>query len=98
MYGRFPVTGHPPGPGGDTADERDEANGRATPPDPDEETAEFGPEALPFAVVTVANGQRIEEDAAGTAVVGAIEREGNAVSTRELVTPAYDGVQSTLST
>ena len=59
---------------------------------------EFGPETLPYAVVTVENGGRVETDATGAAVVDAIEHAGDAVSTRELIAPSYDGVQSTLGT
>ena len=62
-----------------------------------EEAAEFGPETLPFAVVTVENGQSVEDDATGAAVVDAIEHAGEAVSTRELISPSYDGVQTTIS-
>jgi molybdenum cofactor biosynthesis protein B len=59
---------------------------------------EFGPETLPYAVVTVEDGGRVETDATGAAVVDAIEHAGDAVSTRELIAPSYDGVQSTLAT
>jgi molybdenum cofactor biosynthesis protein B len=61
-----------------------------------EEASEFGPETLPFAVVTVENGQSVEEDATGSAVVDAIEHAGEGVSTRELISPSYDGVQTTI--
>lgn len=63
-----------------------------------EEGAEFGPGTLPFAVVTVGNGESIDADATGGAVVDAIEQAGEAVSTRELIAAEYDGVQSTVST
>lgn len=59
---------------------------------------EFGPETLPYAVVTVEDGGRVETDATGAAVIDAIEHAGDAVSTRELIAPSYDGVQSTLAT
>jgi molybdenum cofactor biosynthesis protein B len=64
----------------------------------DGETTEYGPKTLPYAVVTVADDRTIEADAAGAAVVDAIEHAGDAVATRELVSADYDGVQSTVGT
>lgn len=63
----------------------------------EEGTQEFGPETLPFAIVTVTGERTVEDDASGDAVVDAIEAAGDAVATRELVAPAYDNVQSTLT-
>ena len=64
--------------------------------EPDEE-ATYGPETLPFAVVTVTDDGEIEDDTTGGAIVDAIEHDGDAVATRELIAPSYDGVQSTIT-
>lgn len=83
-----------------TADEETTATVEAEPADgeSEDETTDFGPETLPYAVVTVANEGTIEEDATGGAVVDAIEHAGDAVATRELVGSDYDNVQSTVGT
>ncbi len=49
-----------------------------------------------YAVVTVSSTRRIDEDAAGDAVVAAVEDEGDEVAVRQLVTDDYDGVQATV--
>jgi molybdenum cofactor biosynthesis protein B len=84
---------------GDDDDDQDEAvqTDESVPETESEETSGFGPETLPFAVVTVENGGSVENDATGGAVVEAIERAGDAVSTRELISPSYDSVQSTIN-
>ena len=61
-----------------------------------DETVDFGPETLPYAVVTVTNEGTIEDDTIGEAVVDAIEHAGDAIVTRELVGSDYDSVQSTV--
>ena len=58
---------------------------------------EYGPGALPFAVMTVTDNGSIESDTTGAAAVDAIEADGDAVATRELISPSYDGVQSTIN-
>ena len=63
----------------------------------EDETTDFGSETLPYAVITVANGRTIEEDATGEVIVDAIEHVGDGVSTRELIGPDYDSIQSTVS-
>lgn len=70
--------------------------------EPNEETAEaveqeYDAETLPYAVVSVGDDRTVETDHSGDAVVGAIEQAGDAVATREVVSAAYDNVQSTLS-
>jgi len=49
-----------------------------------------------YAVVTVSSSRTIEEDTAGDAVVAAVERAGDEVVHRELVTDDHDGVQATV--
>lgn len=51
-----------------------------------------------YAVVTVATDRTIEEDTVGNTVVDAVEGTGDAVATRELLAPEYDGVQQSLGT
>lgn len=95
---------------GATADaeiESDEA-GEETPPEPDadrplvDETADEtagdpdDPEGMGYAVVTVAAGRTLDEDEAGAAVVDALEAAGEAVATRELLAPSYDGIQTAI--
>ncbi|WP_302081474.1 MogA/MoaB family molybdenum cofactor biosynthesis protein [Salinibaculum rarum] len=63
-----------------------------------DETAAFGPETLPYAVVTVGSERTVEEDATGEVVVDAVEHAGDAVATRELIGSEYDSVQSTVGT
>jgi molybdenum cofactor biosynthesis protein B len=53
--------------------------------------------AFSYAVVTVTNDGTLDSDPAGDAVVERIKSAGDAVVTRELLTPAYDGVQSSLN-
>jgi molybdenum cofactor biosynthesis protein B len=79
------------------AGEEATATGESEPAEGSEdETIDFGPETLPYAVVTVANEGTIEGDATGGAVIDAIEHAGDAVVTRELVGSGYDSVQSTV--
>jgi molybdenum cofactor biosynthesis protein B len=63
-----------------------------------EDATEYGAETLPFAVVTVNGDRSVEDDTTGDVVVEAIESAGEAVSTRELIAPEYDGVQGRIST
>lgn len=63
-----------------------------------DEVTDYDPETLPFGVVTVTADRTIDEDATGDIVVDAIETAGDAVATRELLAPTYDGVQSALAT
>lgn len=70
----------------------------ASPEQGEEGTTEYGADTLPFAVVTVTGERTVDDDAAGDAVVEAIETAGEVVSTRELLSPSYDGVQATLGT
>ncbi|WP_340098059.1 MogA/MoaB family molybdenum cofactor biosynthesis protein [Salinibaculum salinum] len=64
----------------------------------EDEMTDFDEYSIPYAVVTFSNGQTMEMDSTGKAVVDAIEHAGDAVSTRELVGPDYDSIQSTVST
>jgi molybdenum cofactor biosynthesis protein B len=60
------------------------------------DAGEYGPETLTYAVVTVTGERTLEADETGDAVVDAVEAVGDAVVTRELIAPSYDGVQSAL--
>jgi molybdenum cofactor biosynthesis protein B len=53
-------------------------------------------EELGVAVLTVSSTRGIEEDTAGDAIVEAVRGDGHAISTRELVSDSYDGVQDTV--
>ncbi len=65
---------------------------------PAAETADqFDPATLRYAVVTVSAERSRAEDSQGDVVVDAIEDNGGVVSTRDLIRPSYDGVQSTVS-
>lgn len=55
-----------------------------------------GPGGMGYAVVTVAAGRTLEEDDAGGAVVDALEGAGEAVATRDLLAPSYDGIQTSI--
>jgi len=73
-------------------------NGTPEPAETETESVEQFPDTFTYAVVTV-NGQRtLEDDATGNVVVEAVEQAGDAVATRELIPPSYDGVQTTLDT
>ncbi|MEF8821865.1 MAG: molybdopterin-binding protein [Halovenus sp.] len=50
---------------------------------------------LCYAIVTVADDRSIAEDAQGDVVVEAIEEDDGTVTTRDLIQPSYDSVQST---
>jgi len=52
---------------------------------------------MSYAVVTVSSSRTLAEDAAGDAVVAAVEDAGDEVAVRELVTDDHDGVQSAVS-
>jgi molybdenum cofactor biosynthesis protein B len=53
---------------------------------------------LAYAVVTVTADRSLAEDTQGDAVVEVLEETGATVSTRDLIQPSYDGIQSTLTT
>jgi len=70
-------------------------------PDTDTDT-EDGTDAgaadgVAYAVVTVASGRTLAEDAAGNGVVETIENGGDTVVTRELLAPSYDGIQTAVA-
>lgn len=67
-------------------------------PEPESTTVseDYGPGAVQYAVVTVTASGSIEDDPAGDAVVDAITTAGDAVVTRELLAPDYDGVQQVI--
>ncbi len=76
--------------GGDEVDENGAGTG-------DIEAEEYL-DTFSYAVVTVAADRTIEEDTVGNTVVDAVEGTGDAVATRELLAPEYDGVQQSLGT
>lgn len=51
---------------------------------------------LGFAVVTVSSSRGVEEDTSGEAIVDAVTETGHAVTTREVITDSFDGVQHTV--
>ena len=51
-----------------------------------------------YAVVSVENSQSVETDGPGNAVLECIETAGGTITTRELIQPSYDGVQSSVQT
>ncbi|QSG13400.1 Molybdopterin biosynthesis enzyme [Halapricum desulfuricans] len=51
-------------------------------------------ETLGVAVLTVSSSRTRDEDAAGDAIVAALEAEGHEIATRDIVRDAYDNVQS----
>ncbi|QSG07342.1 MogA/MoaB family molybdenum cofactor biosynthesis protein [Halapricum desulfuricans] len=51
-------------------------------------------ETLGVAVLTVSSTRTRDDDAAGDAIVAALEAEGHEVATRDVVQDAYDNVQS----
>jgi len=79
----------------DEGTDQAEAGAEAT---PETDTEEAGPDApaegVRYAVVSVCEEPAVEADEAGTAVVETLEGGDGAVTTRELVTPDFDGVQS----
>lgn len=64
-----------------------ESQSGATPDD-------HGPDAVTYAVATVAAGGTLDDDPAGDGVVDVLEDHGDAVATRELLAPSYDGIQT----
>jgi molybdenum cofactor biosynthesis protein B len=84
-------------PGSETATEQEGDEG----PPPSDESRDGGteqyPERFAYAVVTVAADRTVEEDTVGTTVVDAVEGTGDAVATRELLAPDYDGIQQSLA-
>jgi len=62
-----------------------------------EATEQLDLSELCYAVVTVAGDRSISEDAQGDVVVEAIEGDDGTVTTRDLIQPSYDGVQSTMT-
>lgn len=70
---------------------------------PDSETTEERTDdassgSLSYAIVTVTGQRSFTEDTQGDTAVESIEGAGNTVTTRDLIQPSYDGVQSTLTT
>lgn len=63
----------------------------------EETTEQIDLSDLCYAVVTVADDRSIAEDAQGDVVVEAIEADGSSVTTRDLIQPSFDSVQSTVS-
>lgn len=59
-------------------------------------TEDYDQDAVTYAVVTVAADRTLSEDPTGDAVVDAITHTDDAVVTRELLEPSYDGVQSAI--
>jgi molybdenum cofactor biosynthesis protein B len=55
------------------------------------------PGTTAYAVMSVEADGTIDEDAAGDAVIDAVEASGGAVVTRELVVPDYDGIQTAIA-
>lgn len=55
-------------------------------------------DSIAYAVVTVTDDRSIAEDTQGDAIVELLEEAGATVTTRDLIQPSYDGVQSTLAT
>ena len=53
-------------------------------------------ETLEVAVLTVSSTRTRDEDAAGDAIVAALEAEGHEIATRDVVRDGYDTVQSTV--
>ncbi len=61
-------------------------------------TAAEAEDGLAYAVVTVTAERSMAEDTQGDAVVEVLEDAGETVTTRDLIQPSYDGIQSTLTT
>jgi molybdenum cofactor biosynthesis protein B len=59
-------------------------------------TEDYDQDAVTYAVVTVAADRTLSEDPTGDAIVDAITYSDDAVVTRELLEPSYDGVQSAI--
>lgn len=57
---------------------------------------DYDQDAVTYAVVTVAADRTLSADPTGDAIVDAITHTDDAVVTRELLEPSYDGVQSAL--
>jgi molybdenum cofactor biosynthesis protein B len=55
-------------------------------------------ERLDVAVVTVSSSRSLDDDAAGDAIVAAVEDDGHEVAIRNLVADDYDGVQDEVRT
>lgn len=53
---------------------------------------------LSYAIVSVTAQRTLSEDTQGDTIVESIENTGATVTTRELIQPSYDGVQSTVDT
>lgn len=82
----------------DETQQTDSADTGSSPAESNGTSQEFEAGTVPFAVVTVENGRSIDTDTTGQAVVDAIEHDGDAVATRELIAQRYDGVQSIITT
>lgn len=95
----------------DETDEDDESEGEEEPEQAEDDASgtEAASEAVQYetdadestfsyAVVTVTNDGTLDSDPGGDAVVEGIQSAGDAIVTRELLTAAYDGVQSSLNT
>lgn len=86
----------------DEPDDAPEDNAADAEPD-DEETEQAATDTEPetglaYAVVTVTADRSMAEDTQGDAVVELLEDAGETVTTRDLIQPSYDGIQSTLTT
>jgi molybdenum cofactor biosynthesis protein B len=55
-------------------------------------------ESIAYAVVTVTADRAIADDTQGDAIVEVLEQAGATITTRDLIQPSYDGIQSTLTT
>lgn len=78
---------------GEDSDETDESESEGQ---ADEQAVESQTDGFAYAVLSVGNGQSVETDESGAAVLASIEESGATVATRELIQPSYDGVQSTV--
>jgi len=65
--------------------------------DTEPEHTETG-DSIAYAVVTVAGNRSIAEDTQGDTIVELLEQAGETVTTRDLIQPSYDGIQSILTT
>jgi molybdenum cofactor biosynthesis protein B len=86
-------------------DDTEDAADEPTEPEPSESseettqtTADTEPdESIAYAVVTVTADRAIADDTQGDAVVEVLEEAGATITTRDLIQPSYDGIQSTLT-
>jgi molybdenum cofactor biosynthesis protein B len=81
--------------------EADSADSEQSPPSAENEqpTADTEPdESIAYAVVTVTGDRSIAKDTQGDAIVELLEEAGATVTTRDLIQPSYDGIQTVLTT